>query len=100
MPYLRVCKPHFFWQEFTLQNWGAAYARNIVLFTTEPAMPVLYVMKLPVETASVWDLSCKPLYARIRQRIIGVSACFDYMGVADTIDSQKSEDCDITEKLP
>jgi hypothetical protein len=26
--YLRVYKPHFFWQEFTLQNWGAAYTRN------------------------------------------------------------------------
>jgi hypothetical protein len=33
----------------------------------------------------------------MRQRIIGVSACFDYMRVADTIDSQKSEDRDITE---
>jgi hypothetical protein len=55
LPYLRVYKPHFFWQEFTLQNWGAAYARNIVLLTTEPATPVLYVVKIPVETASVWD---------------------------------------------
>jgi hypothetical protein len=26
-----------------------------VLFTTEPVTPVLYVLKLPVETASVWD---------------------------------------------
>jgi hypothetical protein len=36
----------------------------------------------------------------MRQRIIGVSAYFDYMRVADTIDSQKLEDCDITDKLP
>jgi hypothetical protein len=26
-----------------------------VLFTTKPATPVLYVVKLPVETASAWD---------------------------------------------
>jgi hypothetical protein len=39
-------------------------------------------------------------HARMRQRIIGVSAYFDYMRVADTIDSYKSEDRDITDKLP
>jgi hypothetical protein len=56
VPYLRICKPHFFWQEFTLQNWGAAYTRNIMsFFTTEPATLILYVVKLPVETTSVWD---------------------------------------------
>jgi hypothetical protein len=36
----------------------------------------------------------------MRQRISGVSAYFDYMRIADTIDSQKSEDRDITDKLP
>jgi hypothetical protein len=36
----------------------------------------------------------------MRQRITGVSAYFVYMRVADTIDSQKSEDRDITDKLP
>jgi hypothetical protein len=35
----------------------------------------------------------------MRQRITGVSAYFDYMRVADTIDSQKLEDRDITDKL-
>jgi hypothetical protein len=40
-------------KNFPSKNWGAAYARNIFLFTTEPATPVLYVVKLPVETASV-----------------------------------------------
>jgi hypothetical protein len=35
----------------------------------------------------------------MRQRITGVAAYFDYMTVANTIDSQKSEDRDITEKL-
>jgi hypothetical protein len=39
-------------------------------------------------------------HARMLQRITGVSAYFDYMRVADTIDSQKSEDRDISEKLP
>jgi hypothetical protein len=31
IPYLHVYKPHF-WQKFTLQNWDAAYARNIISF--------------------------------------------------------------------
>jgi hypothetical protein len=39
-------------------------------------------------------------HSQMRQRISGVSAYFDYMRVADTIDSQKSEDRDITDKLP
>jgi hypothetical protein len=39
-------------------------------------------------------------HARMRQRITGVSAYFDYMTAADTIDSQKSEDRDVTDKLP
>jgi hypothetical protein len=39
-------------------------------------------------------------HARMRQRITGVSAYFDYMRAADTIDSQKLEDRDIAEKLP
>jgi hypothetical protein len=39
-------------------------------------------------------------HARTRQRIIGVLAYLDYVRVANTIDSQKSEDRDITEKLP
>jgi hypothetical protein len=38
-------------------------------------------------------------HAQMRQRISGVSAYFDYTRVADTIDSQKSEDHDITDKL-
>jgi hypothetical protein len=39
-------------------------------------------------------------HAQMRQHIIVVSAYFDSMRVADTIDSQKSEDRDITDKLP
>jgi hypothetical protein len=39
-------------------------------------------------------------HARMHQRITGVSAYFDYMRVANTIDSHKSEDRDITDKLP
>jgi hypothetical protein len=34
-------------------------------------------------------------HTRIRQRIIGVSAYFDYVRVVNTIDSQKSEDAKI-----
>jgi hypothetical protein len=36
----------------------------------------------------------------MRKYITGVSAYFDYTSVADTIDSQKSEDRDIPDKLP
>jgi hypothetical protein len=36
----------------------------------------------------------------MRQRITGVSAYFDNMRVANTINSQKTEDRDITDKLP
>jgi hypothetical protein len=39
-------------------------------------------------------------HVRMRQSITGVSAYFDYMRVVDTIDSQKSDDRDITDKLP
>jgi hypothetical protein len=39
-------------------------------------------------------------HARMRQRITGVSAYFDYMRVADAINSQKLENRDITDKLP
>jgi hypothetical protein len=43
-----------FGQEFTLQNWDAANTRDIAsFFTIEPATPVLYVVKFPVEPASV-----------------------------------------------
>jgi Rad3-related DNA helicase len=38
-------------------------------------------------------------HARMRQRITGVSAYFDYMRLADTVDSQKSKDLTITDKL-
>jgi hypothetical protein len=34
---------------------SAAYVRNIMSMTTEPATPALYVVKLPVEIASVRD---------------------------------------------
>jgi hypothetical protein len=64
---------------------------------TEPATPVLYVVKLPVETASFWDLQTVA-HALMRQLITGVSAYFDDMREADTIVSQKSEDRDVTDK--
>jgi hypothetical protein len=40
------------------------------------------------------------VHAPVRQRITGVPAYFDYMRLADTIDSEKSEDRDIIDKLP
>jgi hypothetical protein len=91
----------FFWQEFTLQNWDAAYARNIIPFDDRARDAGIVCC----ETTSRYRLclrllSCKLLHARIRQNISGVSAYFDYMRVADTIDSQKSEDRDITDRLP
>jgi hypothetical protein len=68
-----ACLSRTFGQEFALQNWGAPYTPNIVFFflykrktrssnkkkkavmllMTEPATPVLYVVKLPVEITSV-----------------------------------------------
>jgi hypothetical protein len=39
-------------------------------------------------------------HVQMRQRTSSASAYFDYMRVADTIDFQKSEDRDITDKLP
>jgi hypothetical protein len=56
-------------------------------------------VKLQVETAGVWDLQAIE-HAWMRQRIIGVSAYFDYTRVPETICSQKSEDRAITDKLP
>jgi hypothetical protein len=54
-PYLRVYKPHFL-TRISLQNWGCGLCTEYyVILTTEPATPVLCVVKLPVETVSVWD---------------------------------------------
>jgi hypothetical protein len=39
-------------------------------------------------------------HAQRQQHITGISAYFDYMRVANTIDCQMSEDRDITDKLP
>jgi hypothetical protein len=91
-----------FWQEITLQNWGAAYVRNITSF---------WRLSLRRWYCMLWNSQWRPLvfetailqaiaHVSIRQRIIGVSAYFDYMRVADTINSQKSEDHVITDKLP
>jgi hypothetical protein len=39
-------------------------------------------------------------HTRRHQRITSISAYYDYMSVANTIDFQKLEDRDITDKLP
>jgi hypothetical protein len=55
IPYLRVYKPHFFDNNLP-SKIGVRFMHGIFfLLTTEPATPVLYVVKLPVETVSVWD---------------------------------------------
>jgi hypothetical protein len=96
-----VYKPHFLTKIYPPKSGRGLYTEYYVLLTSEPATPVLYVVKLPVETASVWDTIILQAiaHARMRQRIIGVPAYFDYMTVVDTIDSQKSEDHEITGKL-
>jgi hypothetical protein len=71
LPYLRVYKPHFL--TVYPPKLGCSLYTEYVLLTTEPAAPVFYVVKLPVETVYVWDLSCKQLHARMRQCITGVS---------------------------
>jgi hypothetical protein len=35
LPYLHMHKPPFFWQAFTLQNWGAVYTQNIMFFLNQ-----------------------------------------------------------------
>jgi hypothetical protein len=59
VPYLREYKPHFF-DKNLLSKIGVRLIHGILCpLTTEPATPVLYVMKLLVETASVWDCNLK-----------------------------------------
>jgi hypothetical protein len=99
IPYLRVYKPHFFDKNLPSKIGVRLIHGMLFLLTTEPATPVLYVVELPVETASFWDLQAIA-HARMHQRIIDVSAHFDYIRVADTVDSQKSEARGITDKLP
>jgi hypothetical protein len=62
-PFIRIkyrisaCISHtFFFTRIYPPKLGSGLCMEYyVLLTTEPAMPVLYVVKLPVETASVWD---------------------------------------------
>jgi hypothetical protein len=55
-PYLRVKKLHFFLTRIYRPELGCGlWTEYYVFLTTEPATPVLYVVKLPVETASIWD---------------------------------------------
>jgi hypothetical protein len=97
-----ACISRIFWQEFTLQNWGAAYTWNITPFwrlSPRRRYCILWnsqLVPLVFETVILQAIA----HALMRQRITGVSAYFDYMSVADTIDSQKSDDRDITDKLP
>jgi hypothetical protein len=55
IPYLRVYKPHFLTIIDPPKLGCGLCTEYYVLFTTEPATPVLYVVKIPLETASVWD---------------------------------------------
>jgi hypothetical protein len=76
-----------------------------VLLTTEPATPVLYVVKLPIETASVWDCYLASHCTRANTPkyywCIGIFCLHESnRNHRLSIDSQKSEDRDITDKLP
>jgi hypothetical protein len=55
LPYLRVYKPHFFEKNLPFKILVRLIHGILFLLTTEPATPVLYVVKLPVEAARVWD---------------------------------------------
>jgi hypothetical protein len=60
-----ACISHIFLTRIYPPKLGCGlHMEYYVLLTTEPATTVLYVVKLPVETASVWDLSCKLLHTR------------------------------------
>jgi hypothetical protein len=72
--------------------------------TTEPMTPVLYVVKLAAETANFWDCYlasyCTHANTPTYYWCIGIFWLHKSSRVAKTIDSQKAEDRDITDKLP
>jgi hypothetical protein len=53
IPYLRMYKPHFLTRIYPSKLGLGLFTEYYVVSTTEPAMSVLYAVKLPVETASV-----------------------------------------------
>jgi hypothetical protein len=53
VPYFRVESRTFLTRIYPTKFGCGLYTEYHVLFTTEPATPVLYVVKLQVETASV-----------------------------------------------
>jgi hypothetical protein len=52
--YLRVYKPHFLTRIYPPKLECGLYMKYVLL-ANEPATPVLYVVKLPVDTTSVWN---------------------------------------------
>jgi hypothetical protein len=70
--------------------WRLSPRRRYCMLWNSQERPLVFETVILQATAHAW----------MRQRIGGVSAHFDYMRVADTSDSQKSEDRDITDKLP
>jgi hypothetical protein len=54
----------FFTRIYPPKFWCGLCKEYYVLLTTEPATPVLYFVKLPVETASVWDCYLASYYTR------------------------------------
>jgi hypothetical protein len=69
-------KPHFFVKNLPSKMGCGLYTEYYVLLATEPATPVLYVVKLPVDTASVWDCylasCCTRANAPTYYRCIGI----------------------------
>jgi hypothetical protein len=55
VPYLHMYKPHFLTRIYPPKLGCGLCTEYYVLLTTDPATLVLYVVKLPVETTSVWD---------------------------------------------
>jgi hypothetical protein len=101
IPYLRVYKLHFIDKNLPskigvrlkhgiLSFWRLIPRRRYCMLPKSQKKPLVF------ETVILQAIA----HARMRQRITGVSAYFDYMRLADTIDSQKSEVRDITDKLP
>jgi hypothetical protein len=115
IPYLCVYKPHFFDKNLLSKIQVQLFYFFIYLFKLDPPKkkkPLSFGRLSPRRRYwMLWNPQYRPLvfetvilqaiaHARRHQHITGISAYFDYMRVTNTIDSQKLEDSDITDKLP
>jgi hypothetical protein len=101
LPYLCVCKPHFFDKNLPSKIGMWLVHRISCPFDDWARDAGIVCCKIPSRDRQCLRLILQAItHAWMCQRIISVSAYFDYLRVADTIDSQKSEDRDMTDKLP